>query len=396
LRIQIGDRSVFFLLSGGVDSTVAFTLLSEVLPPDRLYGLFIDTGFMRSNEGNAVRDALSGHGIKLNIEDASHLFFERLSGIVDPEQKRRIIGDLFLEVQARCVERLDLDPERWILGQGTIYPDTIESGGTKKSHLIKTHHNRVPAIQGLIDAGRIVEPIKDLYKDEVRDLGRLLSLPDDLVKRHPFPGPGLAIRCLCAADDDWNISAIENHLSNQPILEMIRTHSLTCHVMPIRSVGVQGDQRTYAKPAVLRGAWPEWEILLELARMPNATRAVNRVLFHVAGVFPDGVRKSELTRERLSKLREADDIVSKFLLEKEIYDEIWQFPVVIVPLGRRDVIEEAIILRPVISADAMTVSPYPMRREQTADLAARLIAIGGIGSVFFDLTTKPPGTIEWE
>ncbi|HNL00064.1 MAG TPA: glutamine-hydrolyzing GMP synthase, partial [Leptospiraceae bacterium] len=394
LARSIGDRSVFFLLSGGVDSTVAFTLLSEILPADRLYGLFIDTGFMRKDEGIEVGTALRAHGIQLNIEDARKRYATSLAGVVDPEKKRRIIGDLFLEIQADCVRRLNLDPEHWLLGQGTIYPDTIESGGTKKSHLIKTHHNRVPAIQRLIEEGKVVEPIRDLYKDEVRELGRLLRLPEKLVDRHPFPGPGLAIRLLCSDADNADFRSAAALLAehNQPLLKDIE-----CTILPIKSVGVQGDQRTYAHPALVYEREGDTARLHEIARaLPNFVREVNRVLRFVAGNRPEMVRKAELSADRVERLREADHVVNSFLHEKNIYGEIWQFPVVLVPLARKGVEEDAVILRPVVSLDAMTVSPYEIKRDQLKDLSNRLLAISGIGSILYDLTTKPPGTIEWE
>lgn len=397
LKTQTRGRSVFFLLSGGVDSTVAFSLLSRVLPPEQLYGLYVNTGFMRKAESEEVQSALAAHGISLHVEDASQLYFDRLAGVTDPEKKRKIIGDLFLEVQARVSTELGLDPEHWILGQGTIYPDTIESGGTKRSHLIKTHHNRVPAIEKLIEEGKIVEPIRDLYKDEVRAVGKMLGLPDALVFRHPFPGPGLAIRILCSAED----SADFKLLTASGALEGL-ARDFGVQVLPLKSVGVQGDQRTYAHPAVLRAPDPmacmrDQAQVQELARLiPNTVREVNRVLLFLAGDYPSVLRRADLSRSRTERLREADALVTAFLMEKGIYGEIWQFPVVLAPLARPGREEDAVILRPVISSDAMTVAPYFMAPEYLRELSSRLLGVPGVGSVFFDLSTKPPGTIEWE
>lgn len=397
MKEQTGSRSVFFLLSGGVDSTVAFSMLSRVLPPERLYGLYVNTGFMRKGESEEVRTALAAHGIELHVEDASERYFAKLAGVTDPEKKRAIIGDLFLEIQAEVSERLGLDPEHWILGQGTIYPDTIESGGTKKSHLIKTHHNRVPAIQRLIEQGRIVEPIRDLYKDEVRAVGQMLGLPDALVFRHPFPGPGLAIRCLCSAEASTEFHRLEASGDLEA-----RLSAFGVQVLPLKSVGVQGDQRTYAHPAALRAPDPmacmrDQAQVQELARLiPNAVRQINRVLLFLAGDYPAELRAADLSVERTERLREADALVTAFLHEKKIYDDIWQFPVVIAPLSRPGRGEDAVILRPVVSEDAMTVAPYFMAPEFLRELCSRILSVKGIGSVFIDLTTKPPGTIEWE
>ncbi|MCB1170639.1 MAG: glutamine-hydrolyzing GMP synthase, partial [Leptospiraceae bacterium] len=196
IKADTTGRKVFFLVSGGVDSTVAYTLLAESMPGDHLKGLLVDTGFLRKEESHQVQAAIEKLGLELMVHDASDEFFDSLKGEFEPEKKRKIIGDLFLKVQAEYASKLGLQSEEWILGQGTIYPDTIESGGTKSSHTIKTHHNRVEAIARMIEEGRIIEPLSELYKDEVRRLGRLLGLPEHLVDRHPFPGPGLAVRCL--------------------------------------------------------------------------------------------------------------------------------------------------------------------------------------------------------
>ena len=191
-------RNVFFFVSGGVDSTVAYTLCLRALGPDRVHGTYVDTGMMREGETEFVRAHFAALGARaFFVEDARELFLTALAGVTEPEQKRHIIGEKFVEVQQRILESEHYLDGRWILGQGTIYPDTIESGGSAKADLIKTHHNRVAGIQKLIDEGRILEPLSSFYKDEVRAIGRELGLAPELLDRHPFPGPGLAIRCLC-------------------------------------------------------------------------------------------------------------------------------------------------------------------------------------------------------
>ncbi len=187
---------MFFFVSGGVDSTVACALCQRALGPERVQGVYVDTGLMREGETESMR-RMPG----VAVESAEAQFLDALAGVRDPEKKRHIIGEEFVRVQERIVESRHLMDGRWILGQGTIYPDTIESGGTEKAAVIKTHHNRVPGIQRLIDAGCIVEPLRSYYKDEVREIGRELDLPGELLDRHPFPGPGLAIRCLCSEVD---------------------------------------------------------------------------------------------------------------------------------------------------------------------------------------------------
>ncbi|MBX7058280.1 MAG: glutamine-hydrolyzing GMP synthase [Leptospirales bacterium] len=415
IRQQVGARKVFLLISGGVDSTVAFALLARVLPHDHLLGLFVDTGFMRDREGAEVEAALRALGVDLHTAHAESLFFERLQGVFEPEAKRKIIGELFLEVQASETTRLGLNAADWFLGQGTIYPDTIESGATRHSHKIKTHHNRVPAIEALIAAGRVVEPLRDLYKDEVRELGRLLGLPDAIVDRHPFPGPGLAVRCLCmekAPVEDPAALEVRKALlpdSSDPLAAELRNGQLQGALLPFHSVGVQGDQRSYARCVAL---WPQgglsamqelhWPVLLSLARkIPNRFSALNRVLLAVAArpeVDIAALRPRphyDLNEKRVALLQKADRIVHNFQIGHGLYSRIWQFPVVLAPGGSASG-GESLILRPIVSTDAMTAAVFEMDILPLRELSQTLIALDGIDAVFYDLTSKPPGTIEWE
>lgn len=199
IQAKVGEKNVFMLVSGGVDSTVAFALLEKALGKDKVYGLFVDTGLMRYGERDEVEKALKSIGFdNLHIEARGTDFIAALAEKSEPEEKRKIIGDMFLKVQAEVSAKLKLNPDEWLLGQGTIYPDTIETGGTKNADKIKTHHNRVEAIQKLIEEGKVIEPLQDLYKDEVREIGEMLGLPHEMVWRHPFPGPGLGVRILCS------------------------------------------------------------------------------------------------------------------------------------------------------------------------------------------------------
>ena len=203
IQEQAKGKNVFMLISGGVDSSVAFALLEKALGKERVYGLFVDHGLLRKNEAAEVREMLAAAGFEnLHVIDAGVEFLKNLQGVFDPEQKRQIIGNTFLDVQERITAELNLNPEEWLLGQGTIYPDTIETGGTKHASKIKTHHNRVERVQKMIEEGTVIEPLKELYKDEVREVGRKLSLPEKMIRRHPFPGPGLGVRILCAEKAD--------------------------------------------------------------------------------------------------------------------------------------------------------------------------------------------------
>ena len=297
--------------------------------------------------------------------------------MTDPEQKRHIIGEEFVRVQERIIESRHLLDEHWILGQGTIYPDTIESGGTAKAALIKTHHNRVAGIQKLIEAGRIVEPLKSFYKDEVREVGRELGLPAELLDRHPFPGPGLAIRCLCS-EFDAPVRATDEG-----------------YIIPVHSVGVQGDSRSYAPVLAIDSLRP---CARHRADQPPRRRESRG---RRGGVerrrWPSmQVRACSLTPERLDRLRAADAIVRRLSHESGYDREVWQFPVILIPLGTADApgFGGAAAGRfggrhdGAIGADAGGAA--------ASRCARRCWQIDGIAGVFYDLTHKPPGTIEWE
>ncbi len=370
IRRSAGQRNVFFFVSGGVDSTVAWALCQRALGADRVRGVYVDTGLMREGETDAVR-RMPG----LAVESAEAQFLGALAGVVDPEQKRHIIGEEFVRVQERIIESRHLLDGHWILGQGTIYPDTIESGGTSKAAVIKTHHNRVPGIQRLIEAGRLVEPLRSYYKDEVREIGRELGLPAELLDRHPFPGPGLAIRCLCAESEAGVEATAEGY------------------ILPLHSVGVQGDCRSYAPVLCIE--------TLDQARateLINRFAGVNRVIARVRTSAPLTdlrVRPCTLTPERLARLRRADAIVRRLSHESGFDRRVWQFPVVLIPLGSAAA-PDSVVLRPIDSVDGMTAQSVSMPPHLLDALAIGLLSVAGVAGVFYDLTHKPPATIEWE
>jgi GMP synthase (glutamine-hydrolysing) len=292
-------------VSGGVDSSVVAKLLHKAIG-DQLHCIFVDTGMLRLNEGQEVKQRFEEHyGIELTYVDASALFLNKLKGVSDPERKRKIIGETFIEVfeqEAKRFENADF------LAQGTLYPDVIESisfhGGP--SATIKSHHN----VGGLPERMRmqLVEPLRELFKDEVRKLGIELGLTDDLVNRHPFPGPGLAIR-------------------------------------------IPGD----------------------------------------------------ITFERLEILRRADAIYIEELRATGLYDKIWQAFTVLLPvktvgvMGDARTYEHVCALRAVTSTDGMTADVYAFPHDVLLRIATRIVnEVRGINRVTYDITQKPPATIEWE
>jgi GMP synthase (glutamine-hydrolysing) len=305
VRQQVGKGRVICGLSGGVDSSVAAVLIHEAIG-EQLHCIFIDHGLLRLGERDEVERVFRDHyNIPLVVRDASELFIGRLAGVEDPEQKRKIIGATFIDVFDEEAHKLGGSD---FLAQGTLYPDVIESvspiGGP--SVTIKSHHN----VGGLPERMKmkLVEPLRELFKDEVRALGRELGLPERLVGRHPFPGPGLAIRC------------------------------------------------------------------------------------------PGGI-----TREKLAILRKADAVFLEEIRNAGLYDAIWQAFAVLLPVRTVGVMGDArsydyvCALRAVTSSDGMTADSYPFDHAFIAGVATRIInEVRGINRVVYDVTSKPPGTIEWE
>ena len=398
IRGRVGKKSVFFLVSGGVDSTVAFALCAKALPEERIFGLHVDTGLMRKGETEDLRANLAALRLddRLRILDKSELFLGELKGVADPEEKRKIIGRLFVEVQSDAMRRFGIDEKHWLLGQGTIYPDTIESGGSRGlAAVIKTHHNRCPEILELIRKGRVIEPLAEFYKDEVRELGGRLGLSPKLTNGWPFPGPGLAIRCLCsrlaakAEPADRALSGIVSDLNYETAL------------FPIKSVGVQGDARTYRSVLALRDTRDRFDygaLQWISTRACNAQATTNRVIAFVAGsetaLAEASLIRADLNAKRLELLREADFLVRSRMEESQLTATVWQFPVVLVPISFAG--GETIILRPVNSEDGMTADFARLPSEVLRHIAGDIAKLPGVDAVFLDVTSKPPATIEWE
>ncbi|MGH9464368.1 MAG: glutamine-hydrolyzing GMP synthase, partial [Thermoanaerobaculia bacterium] len=365
------------------------------LGSERLHLLHIDNGLLRKDESREVMATLEslGLGAHLAFVDAGDTFLARLEGVVEPEVKRRIIGDVFVEIFEREARRLGIGGH--LLAQGTIYPDTIETGGTKRADTIKTHHNRVPILQEMIAAGRVVEPLAELYKVEVRELGERLGVPREIVWRHPFPGPGLGVRVAGSTgeEDRAHFGEIEPRVA-----EVERRTGLAMTALPIRSVGVKSDLRAYEHPVLVSGDAP-WEQLLRVAgALYQEVPHVNRCLAWWGDGFPSDFRPlaATLTRGRLEFAREADAIVTEGLLRHGLYDAIWQCPTILVPLAIDGRGRELIVVRPVRSERAMTATPADLPEPLRAELRARLLVLPEVSGLALDVTTKPPGTIEWE
>ena len=306
IREQVGDEEVILGLSGGVDSSVAAALIHRAIG-DQLTCVFVDHGLLRLNEGQMVMDMFAGrlHAKVVHV-DATAEFMGALAGVSDPEAKRKIIGREFVEVFQR--EAKKLSNARW-LAQGTIYPDVIESGGakTKKATTIKSHHNvgGLPETLGL----KLLEPLRDLFKDEVRELGVALGLPHDMVYRHPFPGPGLGVRILGEVKRDYaNLLRRADAIFIDELRATVdpadgktwydKTSQAFAVFLPVKSVGVMGDGRTYDYVVALRAVqtsdfmtadWAElpYALLKKVSsRIINEVRGINRVTYDVSSKPP--------------------------------------------------------------------------------------------------------------
>lgn len=299
IRAQVGQDTVLLGLSGGVDSSVTAALLHEAIG-DQLLCVFVDTGLLRLHEGDQVMETMAQHmGVRVERVNAQDQFFSALAGITDPEEKRKVIGHQFIKVfEAQAAKHTDA---KW-LAQGTIYPDVIESAGSKtgKAHVIKSHHN----VGGLPEnmALELVEPLRELFKDEVRRLGMALGLPREMVYRHPFPGPGLGVRILGEVRPEFAALLAR---ADDIFIEELRRHDLYDQVsqafvvfLPVKSVGVIGDGRCYDYVVALRAVetvdfmTARWAHLpyefLELVslRIINEIKGISRVTYDISGKPP--------------------------------------------------------------------------------------------------------------
>ncbi len=396
IQEQVGDNSVFLLASGGVDSTVAAKLFAEALGSDRLNLLHVDNGLMRKDESAGVVEMFNELGLGENFHfiDATDTFLSALAGKIEPEDKRRAIGDTFIEVFESEARRLGIEDH--LLGQGTIYPDTIETGGTKRADTIKTHHNRVPIIEEMIAAGKVIEPLADLYKVEVRELGEKMGIPHDMIWRHPFPGPGLGVRLLCS---DGQVNDAEALASITPAVSKAMTpYGLTAAPLPIKSVGVKADLRSYEHPVLIHGE-ADWDQLAEASgTIFKTVDGINRTLWNLTPEMPGSFKSlaATMTRDRLDLLRECDHLMMDGLRRHNLYGEIWQCPTVLVPVEIDGKGRELCILRPIHSERAMTATAARLPLALLNELRDQIMALPGISGLAYDLTSKPPGTIEWE
>ena len=284
IRERVGDKQVVCGVSGGVDSTVLAVLLHEA--GVNMRAIFVDNGLLRKNEADEVRANFARMGVKIETVDASERFLTALAGEGDPEKKRRIIGGLFIDVFWDAVGNAEM------LAQGTLYPDVIESASNAKSKasVIKTHHNRVERVLELQAQGKVLEPLAELFKDEVRELGASMGIPHDILWRHPFPGPGLAVRCPGVVTRD-RLDIIREcdaifigNLKKYGWYEKV--WQAYAGLIPVKTVGVKGDERSYEWATNLRAIVSEDAMTADWVELPAALlrETSNRILNEVKGI----------------------------------------------------------------------------------------------------------------
>nr|MDO8114657.1 glutamine-hydrolyzing GMP synthase [Candidatus Sigynarchaeota archaeon] len=302
IKKEVGDRRVLLALSGGVDSTVVSVLMQKAIS-NQLHCVFVDNGVMRKNEGQDVENYFKNvlHYEQFYRVDAQEKFLSKLSGVTDPEQKRKIIGFTFIEVFEDFAKELEKKFGKFeLLAQGTIYPDRVETAATSKSSAkIKSHHNlTLPEKMAM----KIIEPIKDLYKDEVRKVGKNLGIPAEIINRHPFPGPGLAVRCVGEVKKEYLDLLRE---ADAILIEEIKKAGIYDGLwqafavfLPVKTVGVMGDFRTYQFLCSIRivesqdamtanFARPDWDLLDRIStRIINEVRGINRVVYDISNKPP--------------------------------------------------------------------------------------------------------------